>query len=130
MKMAPLVWLITGATSGLGKTLVSHIISRGDKVVATGRNAKQRLADLVSENVAVVDLDVSESREAVDVQVKKAWEAFGRVDVVVNNAGLSSPKTVEEGRYAIFNFFPGRPLGEIVSCFYLVREYRANLYLK
>ncbi|SPO07415.1 related to ketoreductases [Cephalotrichum gorgonifer] len=95
--MAPLVWLVTGSTSGLGKTLVSHIVSKGDKVVATGRNAEQRLASLVSENVAVVDLDVSDSREVVDVQMKKAWEAFGQIDIVVNNAGSSSPKTVEEG---------------------------------
>jgi NAD(P)-dependent dehydrogenase (short-subunit alcohol dehydrogenase family) len=96
--MAPLVWLVTGATSGLGRTLVSHIINRGDKVVATGRNAEQRLADLRSENVGVVDLDVSEPKDEVAKQVRKAWDVFGRVDVLINNAGVSQPKALEEGR--------------------------------
>jgi NADP-dependent 3-hydroxy acid dehydrogenase YdfG len=96
--MAPLVWLITGATSGLGEALVSRIVARGDRVVATGRQAEQRLASLRSDNVAVVDLDVSASRESVEAQVKKAWEAFGQIDVLVNNAGCSAPKAIEEAR--------------------------------
>ena len=96
--MAPLVWLITGATSGLGRALVSKLIEKGDKVVATGRNAEKRLADLKSESVAVVDLDVSAPREEVSLQVQKAWEAFGQIDILVNNAGMSAPKAIEEGR--------------------------------
>jgi NADP-dependent 3-hydroxy acid dehydrogenase YdfG len=99
--MTALVWLVTGATSGLGKALVSNIVSKGDKVVATGRNAEQRLADLMSSNVAVVDLDVSASREIIDAQVAKAWAAFGQIDIVVNNAGFSAPKSIEEARYNI-----------------------------
>jgi NADP-dependent 3-hydroxy acid dehydrogenase YdfG len=96
--MAPLVWLVTGATSGLGEALVSRIVAKGDKVVATGRRAEQRLANLRSDDVTVVDLDVSASRENVAAQVKKAWEAFGRIDVLVNNAGFSAPKAIEEAR--------------------------------
>lgn len=99
--MSPLVWLVTGATSGLGKALVSNIVSKGDKVIATGRNAEHRLADLKSGDVAVVDLDVSASKEIIEAQVTKAWGAFGRVDVLVNNAGFSAPKSVEEARYNI-----------------------------
>ncbi|KAK0384059.1 hypothetical protein NLU13_8148 [Sarocladium strictum] len=94
--MAPLVWLVTGATSGIGRTLLSHITEKGDRVVATGRNAEARLVDLRSNNVAVVDLDVSASREEVAAQIKTAWEAFGRIDVLVNNAGVSAPKAIEE----------------------------------
>jgi NADP-dependent 3-hydroxy acid dehydrogenase YdfG len=93
------VWLITGATSGLGKTLVSCIVDKGNRVVATGRQAEQRLADLRSDSVAVVDLDISASRGDVERQVKKAWEAFGHIDILVNNAGLSAPKAIEEARY-------------------------------
>jgi len=99
--MAPLVWLVTGATSGLGKTLISHIVSRGDKVVATGRHAEQRIADLKSDSVAIINLDVSAGRDIIDAQVKKAWESFGRIDVLVNNAGFSAPKSIEEARYVI-----------------------------
>lgn len=107
--MTALVWLVTGATSGLGKALVSSIVSKGDKVVATGRNAEQRLADLKSSNVAVVDLDVSASREIIDGQVAKAWAAFGQIDVLVNNAGFSAPKSIEEARYKIsVQYFPIR----------------------
>jgi NADP-dependent 3-hydroxy acid dehydrogenase YdfG len=96
--MAPLVWLVTGATSGLGRTLISQIIDKGDKVVATGRNAEQRLADLKSDKVAVVDLDVSASREDMSAQIKKSWNAFGQIDILVNNAGVSAPKAIEEAR--------------------------------
>lgn len=85
--MAPLIWLITGATSGLGEALVSSALAAGDRVVATGRQAEERLAHLASDNVAVVDLDVSASREHIEAQVKKAWESFGRIDILVNNAG-------------------------------------------
>lgn len=96
--MAPLVWCVTGATGGLGMTLVSRIIARGDYVVATGRRAEDRLADLYRDNdlVRVIDLDLSADREAINIQVKKAWEAFGRIDVLVNNAGLSAPQAIEE----------------------------------
>lgn len=97
--MAVLVWLITGATSGLGRALVFRIVANGDKVVATGRNAEKRLADIRSVNVSTIDLDVSANRETVEAQVKKAWEAFGRIDVLINNAGLSAPKSIEEARY-------------------------------
>ncbi|KAK4040359.1 hypothetical protein C8A01DRAFT_46256 [Parachaetomium inaequale] len=61
--MPPLIWLITGATFGLGEALVSHIVARGDRAVPTSRQAEQRLAALRSDNVVVVDLDVSASRE-------------------------------------------------------------------
>ena len=99
--MTALIWLVTGATSGLGEALVSCVVSKGHKVVATGRQAEQRLANIQSDNVAVVNLDVSASREYVDVQVKKAWEAFGRIDVLVNNSGFSALKAIEEARYVI-----------------------------
>ncbi|KAK3297136.1 uncharacterized protein B0H64DRAFT_391429 [Chaetomium fimeti] len=94
--MAPLIWLITGATSGLGEALVSRALAAGDAVVATGRQAEERLAHLKSDKVAVVDLDVSASRERIETQVKKAWECFGRIDILVNNAGFSAPKAIEE----------------------------------
>jgi NAD(P)-dependent dehydrogenase (short-subunit alcohol dehydrogenase family) len=96
--MAPLVWLVTGTTSGLGASLVTHIASRGDKVIASGRNASKRLDHLKSESVAVLDLDVSAPSVEIDIRLKQAVALFGRIDVLVNNAGIGSPKAVEEAR--------------------------------
>ncbi len=84
--MAPLVWMITGTTSGIGAGLVDHIASRGDKVIASGRKAEQRLSHLKSDQVAVLDLGISAGRAAIEAQVKKAWEIFGHIDVLMNNA--------------------------------------------
>lgn len=105
--MAPLVWLVTGATSGIGATLVKGIAARGDKVVATGRKAEQRLANLKSENIALLDLDVTSSKAEIDEQIKRAVDIFGRIDVLINNAGMSSTVSLEEASEAfvakIFN---------------------------
>jgi NADP-dependent 3-hydroxy acid dehydrogenase YdfG len=97
--MAPLVWLVTGATSGIGAALVQHIAVRGDKVIATGRNAEQRLGHLTSDNVAILDLDISAGYAAVASQIKKAWGIFGNIDVLMNNAGASAMKSAEEAEY-------------------------------
>ncbi|KAH8648543.1 hypothetical protein BX600DRAFT_475428 [Xylariales sp. PMI_506] len=94
--MAPLVWLVTATTSGLGASVVEAIVARGDKVIATGRNAEQRLAHLKSDNVRVLDLDVTSGPASIKTQVEKAWGIFGRIDVLLNNAGVSAPKSIEE----------------------------------
>jgi NADP-dependent 3-hydroxy acid dehydrogenase YdfG len=94
--MAPLVWLVTGTTSGIGAALVNHIVERGDNVIATGRKVEQRLSHLKSDSLAVLELDISAGRQHIQEQVKKAWEIFGGIDVVVNNAGISAMKSAEE----------------------------------
>jgi NADP-dependent 3-hydroxy acid dehydrogenase YdfG len=94
--MAPIIFLVTGTTSGIGAALVDQIVARGDKVIAAGRKAEQRLAQLKSENVAPLDLDVSDGLAKIRVQIKKAWNIFGHIDVLMNNAGISSTKTAEE----------------------------------
>lgn len=94
--MAPLVWLVTGCTGGLGYAFIESIAARGDMVVATGRNAEKRIAHLKSDNVAVLDLDLLASRSEIDRQIKKAVDIFGRLDVLVNNAGNAGAKFVEE----------------------------------
>lgn len=95
--MAPLTWLVTGTTSGIGLALVSHIVERGDRVIATGRRAETRLGHLKQGGkVAVVDLDVSAPTEEIAAQVQKAWDVWGGVDVVLNNAGMSALKSCEE----------------------------------
>ena len=102
--MAPLVWLVTGTTSGIGAALANHIIARGDKVIASGRKAEQRLGHLKSENLAVLELDITAGRAEIDVQVKKAWNIFGHIDVLMNNAGISAMKSAEEAEYVEYLF--------------------------
>lgn len=94
--MPQTAWLVTGTTSGIGAALVDHIISRGDKIVASGRNVEQKLGHLKSDNVALLELDVGAGKAIVEAQVKKAWEIFGHIDVLINNAGISGFKTAED----------------------------------
>lgn len=100
--MAPIVWLVTGTTSGIGAALVGHIITGGDKVIASGRKVEQRLNHLKSDNVAFLELDITAGSAEVDAQVKKAWNIFGHIDVLMNNAGMSAVKSAEEAEYVIF----------------------------
>ncbi|KAH7178961.1 uncharacterized protein B0J16DRAFT_357177 [Fusarium flagelliforme] len=101
--MAPLVWLVTGTTSGIGAALVNQIVARGDKVIASGRKADQRLSHLKSNNVAILDLDITAGWNIVKAQIDKAWEIFGHIDVLLNNAGASATRCAEEADDAYVN---------------------------
>ncbi|RSL61040.1 hypothetical protein CEP54_006464 [Fusarium duplospermum] len=94
--MPQLIWLVTATTSGLGAAIVQHLTARGDRVIATGRNADERLAHLKSDNVAILELDVTAPRQQIDAQIEKAWQVWGHIDVLLNNAGVSAPKSIEE----------------------------------
>jgi NAD(P)-dependent dehydrogenase (short-subunit alcohol dehydrogenase family) len=94
--MAPLVWLVTGTTSGIGLALVQHLAARGDKVIASGRKAEERLSHLKSDEVAVLDLDICAGWTDIERQVERAWNIFGHIDVLLNNAGASAMKSAEE----------------------------------
>lgn len=97
--MAPLVWLVTGTTSGIGAALVSEIVARGDKVIASGRRVQERIGHLQSENVALLELDITADFKTLTAKVIEAWAIFGRVDVLMNNAGMSALRTAEEAEY-------------------------------
>ncbi|KAK4187713.1 hypothetical protein QBC35DRAFT_434426 [Podospora australis] len=84
--MALLVWLITGASAGIGAALVEEIVRRGDKVIAANRQVGQ-MADRASENVSLLDLDITSGPKVIASKVKEAWQIFGHIDVLVNNAG-------------------------------------------
>jgi NAD(P)-dependent dehydrogenase (short-subunit alcohol dehydrogenase family) len=89
------VWLITGTSSGFGRAITDAALARGDRVIATARNTNA-LDDLAGEARAhVVALDVldGDQREAA---VAEAIERFGRIDVLVNNAGRTQVGAVEE----------------------------------
>jgi NAD(P)-dependent dehydrogenase (short-subunit alcohol dehydrogenase family) len=107
--MAPLIWLVTGATSGIGSALVNHIVARGDRVIASGRKVEQRIGNLKSDNVAILELDIAAKSADIDVAVEKAWGIFGRIDVLMNNAGMSAMRAAEEAEsVSPFHFFFGK----------------------
>ncbi|MCF6406874.1 SDR family NAD(P)-dependent oxidoreductase [Chitinophaga filiformis] len=88
---------ITGASRGFGKLWAEAFLKRGDKVVATARNP-DTLNDLVKQygnNILALELDVT-SREASFAAVAKAKAHFGRIDVLINNAGYGLFGAVEE----------------------------------
>lgn len=97
----PLVWLITGCTSGFGELFVKEALSRGDKVIATGRRALTRLKPLEELGAAILDLDVSLPEKEVKAIVDTAAKIYGRIDVVVNNAGKLSSGVFEETTWVI-----------------------------
>jgi NAD(P)-dependent dehydrogenase (short-subunit alcohol dehydrogenase family) len=91
------VWFVTGSSRGFGREFVLAALERGDKVAATARNT-DTLNDLVEkygDAVLPLALDVTD-REQVFAAVKKAHDTFGRLDVVINNAGYGLFGTVEE----------------------------------
>jgi NADP-dependent 3-hydroxy acid dehydrogenase YdfG len=95
--MSKKVWLITGCSRGFGRVWADAALQRGDKVAATARTLAS-IADLkekYGENVLTLELDVT-SRDQVKEVVANAHAHFGRLDVVVNNAGYSLVGTVEE----------------------------------
>ena len=90
-------WLITGASSGLGRTMTERLLERGDRVVATVRrgNALDELAEHHGEALRVLLLDVSDPA-AVRVTVDRAFGETGHIDVVVSNAGYGAFGAAEE----------------------------------
>jgi len=94
------VWFITGCSTGFGRELARLVIARGWPTVVTARG-KGRLDDLVEghDNALAVDLDVTDSGQIV-AAVKAAQDRFGRIDVLVNNAGYGYQATIEEGEDA------------------------------
>ncbi|TCK19830.1 SDR family oxidoreductase [Pseudonocardia endophytica] len=90
-------WFITGASRGFGREWSIAALERGDSVAATARDAAT-LDDLVEkygERVLPVELDVTD-RDGVFAAVARAHERFGRLDVIVNNAGYGQFGLVEE----------------------------------
>ncbi|GAB2442569.1 SDR family oxidoreductase [Streptosporangium sandarakinum] len=93
----PRTWFVTGAGRGLGRAFTEAALERGDRVAATSRDVGP-LRDLVSEHegrLLTMPLDVTD-RDAVLAAVTAAHEHFGRIDIVVNNAGAMSSGMVEE----------------------------------
>lgn len=92
------VWLITGCSAGFGRALTEAALAAGDHVVATARNpdALQELTDpagTAAGRVHVVGLDVTRQSD-IDAAVAATLERFGRIDVLVNNAGYGAVEEI------------------------------------
>ncbi len=107
------VWFVTGAGSGIGAGIAKAALRAGDRVVVTGRDlGKVRAAynDVATENIAAVELDVTNEAQ-VGQAVGTAVRQFGRIDVLVNNAGYSilgnfeATTTAELERQFATNFY-------------------------
>jgi short-subunit dehydrogenase len=91
------VWFITGCSSGFGRSLVKKVLKNGYSVVATARDIK-KLSDIESEygeKIRVVKLDVTKNNQITEA-VNSAVDSFGKIDVLVNNAGYGLVGALEE----------------------------------
>ena len=91
------VWFITGASRGFGRVWTEAALKRGDKVAATARNPAglDELATAYGDAVLVLPLDVTD-RDAVFEAVARAHRHFGRLDVILSNAGYGYMGAIEE----------------------------------
>jgi len=91
------IWFITGTSKGFGRIWAQAALGRGDKVIATARdlNDLTDLTDKYGDSVLTLALDVTD-KAACFAAVKAGYEKFGRLDVVVNNAGYGQFGAVEE----------------------------------
>jgi NAD(P)-dependent dehydrogenase (short-subunit alcohol dehydrogenase family) len=95
--MVSKVWFITGASKGFGRVWTEAALARGDRVAATARdvNTLAPLVERYGDQVAAIALDVTD-KPAVAAAITAAHTRFGRLDVVINNAGYGLFGTIEE----------------------------------
>jgi NAD(P)-dependent dehydrogenase (short-subunit alcohol dehydrogenase family) len=87
--------IVTGASQGIGAGLVKAFLERGFNVVANSRNITKSSSFLISPNLAPVDGDIGDPKAAAQI-ADAAVSRFGRIDVLVNNAGIFIPKPFTE----------------------------------
>lgn len=91
------VWFITGSSTGFGRILTQQLLERGETVVATARKPEKLdyLVTTYPDRVLAVRLDVTKPQEVREA-VNKAIKTFGRIDILINNAGYGMMGAVEE----------------------------------
>lgn len=91
------VWLITGASKGMGLEVAKTVLANGDKVIATSRNLAEQIKNIgeAGENFLPLKVDITNEAE-VKSAVEKGIETFGSIDVVLNNAGYYLVGSMEE----------------------------------
>jgi len=91
-------WFITGCSSGIGRGIAKAVLENGDRAVVTARNIES-VQDIISAypNTALaLTLDIT-NNDSIHLAVQSALSVFGRIDVLVNNAGYGYRSSVEEG---------------------------------
>lgn len=90
------VWLVTGASKGLGLSLVKRLLTEGYKVAATSRTVQSLEKEVgTSANFLPLEVNITDEK-SVSNAITKTLETFGTIDVVVNNAGYGQLGTLEE----------------------------------
>lgn len=91
------VWFVTGASKGLGLTLTKKLLGEGFRVAATSRDAKSLVETIgeKSDDFLPLEMDLS-NEQSVSEAINKTVDAFGEINVVVNNAGFGQTGTLEE----------------------------------
>jgi NAD(P)-dependent dehydrogenase (short-subunit alcohol dehydrogenase family) len=90
------VWFITGCSTGFGRELATQALERGFRTVVTARKPEQVKALAARGEALVLKLDVTNPGQ-IDAAIKAAEKKFGRIDVLVNNAGIGYFAAIEEG---------------------------------
>jgi NAD(P)-dependent dehydrogenase (short-subunit alcohol dehydrogenase family) len=91
------VWFITGASKGFGLSLVKQLLDAGQLVAATSRNQQELVAAVGSNSADFLPLQVDLVNESsVSLALQHVYETFGRIDVVINNAGYGIGGAIEE----------------------------------
>lgn len=91
------IWLITGCSTGLGRSLAMYVAAQGDQVIGTVRKEEQlaSLEALAPNNIKAILMDV-QSQAQIDAGVAFIKDTYGRLDVLVNNAGYGEIGTIED----------------------------------
>lgn len=97
------VWLITGCSRGLGRSLAEAVLAAGHQLVATARNPAQldNLVEQYGDRVCPIALDVTDE-QAAGKAIRAAVNTFGRLDILVNNAGYGNVGSIEDTSLADF----------------------------
>ena len=91
------VWFITGASAGFGRAFAEHALAQGYDVVATARRLEKLevVKDLSPDKVEIIKMDVTDESQ-IEEAVDKTMKRFGRIDVLINNAGYGTVGAIEE----------------------------------
>lgn len=98
------VWLITGASKGLGEILAHRALSDGHLVIGTCRDKQKSspaLKPLQDKGMVVIELDVSGTQQYLTSKIQEAISIYGHIDILVNNAGYGALGPLERFTYVI-----------------------------